>query len=121
MCTALLDDVQAAEPNPKRKLPLSERRLAANRANAQKSTGPRTKEGKSRSRMNALKHGMCSASPLLPNECPATFETIKAELDQEFQPNTALSKTLFDQFIRSVWATHRLADIERELFVEEHK
>src|SRR5687768_14952071 len=88
MSDTLLEDAQAveAEPKPKRKLPLSAKRLAANRANAQKSTGPRTKEGKSRSRMNALKHGMCSSSPLLPNECPATFETIKAELDQEFQP-----------------------------------
>jgi hypothetical protein len=36
-------------------------RLAANRANAQKSTGPKTPEGKDRSRKNALKHGLCSA------------------------------------------------------------
>ena len=36
-------------------------RLAANRLNAQKSTGPRTEEGKSRSRANALKHGLCAS------------------------------------------------------------
>jgi hypothetical protein len=37
---------------------ISEARLAANRENAKKSTGPRTQEGKERSRQNALKHGM---------------------------------------------------------------
>ena len=35
-------------------------RLAANRANARISTGPRTPEGKERSRANALKHGLCA-------------------------------------------------------------
>ncbi len=40
-----------------RRHPLSERELAARRANAQRSTGPRTARGKARSRLNALKHG----------------------------------------------------------------
>ena len=31
--------------------------LAANRANAQKSTGPRTAGGKARARLNRLRHG----------------------------------------------------------------
>jgi len=36
----------------------SPRRIAANRANAQRSTGPRTATGKEKSRRNALKHGL---------------------------------------------------------------
>jgi hypothetical protein len=39
----------------------SARRLAANRENAIKSTGPRTGQGKSRSRGNALRHGFAAA------------------------------------------------------------
>src|SRR5687768_9924012 len=37
---------------------VSERKLAANRANAQKSTGPRTEAGKRNASLNALTHGL---------------------------------------------------------------
>src|SRR5438309_1982354 len=40
---------------------VSEARIAANRRNAQKSTGPKTEEGKQCSRANALKHGLCAS------------------------------------------------------------
>ena len=42
---------------PKR---VSERQLAANRANAQRSTGPRPPEGKAASARTRLKHGILS-------------------------------------------------------------
>ncbi|MGA2497773.1 MAG: hypothetical protein ABSH20_08535, partial [Tepidisphaeraceae bacterium] len=48
-------------------------RTAANRLNAQKSTGPRTAAGKAKSALNALKHGLTSQSPLLPTENPADY------------------------------------------------
>ena len=46
--------------------PISDRKLRANRANARRSTGPRTKAGKAASRRNALKHGILSYSVDLP-------------------------------------------------------
>lgn len=49
------------------KRPISERKLLANRANAQRSTGPRTESGKEASRRNALKHGILSRSLDLPS------------------------------------------------------
>ena len=41
----------------------SERQIAANRRNAQKSTGPKTQAGRERSRMNALTHGLSRTLP----------------------------------------------------------
>jgi hypothetical protein len=47
-------------------MPTSDARIAANRLNAQHSTGPKTDEGKERSRANALKHGLTGAGIVLP-------------------------------------------------------
>src|SRR5260370_19652097 len=53
---------------------VSERRIAANRANALKSTGPKSAAGKARSRRNALKHGMTSRGDVLPPEDEVLFK-----------------------------------------------
>jgi hypothetical protein len=47
--------------------------IERNLSNAKLSTGPRTAEGKNRSRMNALKHGLTARTVLLPDEKPAEF------------------------------------------------
>jgi len=73
----------------------SPERLAANRANALKSTGPKTPEGKASSRRNGLKHGLTGAGVALPNEDAAEvarrFETIGQELDPKTEMGRALA------------------------------
>jgi hypothetical protein len=68
---------------------VSEAKLAANRRNAQKSTGPRTPEGKDRSRLNALDHGCCAKTLILPGEEPEELERRQAAWSARFQPREA--------------------------------
>jgi hypothetical protein len=51
-------DQRPQEPETNGAKPISEKKLEANRRNAQQSTGPRTEEGKRTSSMNPLKHGL---------------------------------------------------------------
>jgi hypothetical protein len=47
--------------------------IIANQANAQRSTGPRTVEGKQASSANATSHGLTSRSTVLPGEDPEEY------------------------------------------------
>jgi len=58
----------STDPTATPETKISERRLAANRANAQLSTGPRTEEGKAVSSLNAVKTGLCGRIVLVPSE-----------------------------------------------------
>src|SRR5258705_440551 len=58
-------------------MPVSDRKLRANRANAQKSTGPKTNEGKQRSSQNASTHALFSRELLLSHEDQLIFHTLR--------------------------------------------
>src|SRR3954454_7806729 len=61
-----------AGAKPKREI--SPARLAANRTNSLRSTGPRTPLGKSVSKLNGLVHGMRAESDILPGEDPRELQ-----------------------------------------------
>jgi hypothetical protein len=66
--------------------PLSEARLAANRENAQKSCGPVTAEGKAKSRLNAVTHGLTGATVLFANaDDAANYALHVADYEQQLQ------------------------------------
>ena len=70
--------------------PISEARRTANRQNALKSTGPKTLEGKARSRENAVKHGLTGAGIALPVEDQAEVALRFAAIQEELVPATIL-------------------------------
>ena len=89
--TAVAGALGVVSPNPETQLAVvPSKRVLANRRNAQKSTGPRTPEGKARSKRNALKHGLlakeiflaCRFNPEARNE----FETLLSQLQEAYAP-----------------------------------
>ena len=60
--------------------------IQANRLNAQKSTGPRTAEGKERASQNAVKHGLLAREAVIQGEDPAEFEIYREGMIQDAGP-----------------------------------
>ncbi|MEO8371585.1 MAG: hypothetical protein ABI806_20525 [Candidatus Solibacter sp.] len=89
--------------------------LTANRANAQRSTGPRSVEGKSVSRFNALQHGVDAASIALPGEDPAAYQALVDAYDQTYPLHTVMHRFLVDNLIRADWHKRRLQPLEAGL------
>src|SRR5690242_11435442 len=89
----------------------SDRKVAANRRNAQKSTGPRTPSGKTIASMNALKHGLCSRKPLIPGENEAEFTQFTEEWVEELRPAGARQRMLAADIILAAWQLLRVAQL----------
>jgi hypothetical protein len=96
----------------------SEARLAANRANAQHSTGPRTPEGKDRVSQNAVKHGLHSAKPLIRENERETYELFEAELYDAIQPVGAIEEDLFAKLLHSSWCLRRIRELEDAVILD---
>ena len=73
---------------------ISAARLEANRQNAQRSTGPKTVEGKERSRRNSLKHGLTGAGIVLPTEDLPAIEARFADFEADLQPTGGVARFL---------------------------
>jgi hypothetical protein len=95
------------------------KQIEANRLNAQKSTGPRTSEGKAVSRFNALKAGIDASAEAIPGEDPEELRALAAEYYQRFTPDRPEHYALVDALISSDWLLRRLRKIEAQLWRRE--
>lgn len=84
----------------------------ANRRNALKSTGPKSKEGKAKSRMNALKHGLTGKQVVIPGEDPEEFEMLLSQLMQEHDPQSMLETSLVELIAGAIWRLKRIPQFE---------
>jgi hypothetical protein len=88
--------------------PISERKLAANRANAKKSTGPRTPQGKRRSSMNGLLHGLTAKrTVVLPTEDRRDFECFARAMRADLRPRGAVQALIVGEVIEAAWKLRR--------------
>ncbi len=93
----------------------SPRRLAANRANAQKSTGPRTLAGKVKSSLNAVKTGLTGHTVLLPQEDVTLYQAHVARFHEELKPVGELETNTVQSLADTQWRLNRIPGLESAL------
>ena len=83
-------------------------KIASAIRNAQKSTGPKTSEGKRASRMNAIKHGMTAKTVLLPEENPAEFKQLMVGWFDSMKPQDQSEASLVERAVYTLWQIDRV-------------
>jgi hypothetical protein len=96
----------------------SEKQIAANRANAKRSTGPNTSGGKTRSRMNAWKHGLRAEKIVIAGEDAEDLQAIQRELWEEHQPERGMESLLVERLAHYAWRMRRAIVFEAALLAE---
>ena len=89
-------------------MPLSEKKLAANRANAKKSTGPTSIAGRRNSSRNATRHGILADVVLLEGESRERFIALVNSVTDEFRPETPTEITLVQKIAVAHWRQMRI-------------
>jgi hypothetical protein len=108
-----------SQPTTTKKQP-SDARLRANRRNAQKSTGPKTPEGKTRSALNATRHGILSHVIHLPEEEMNSYNEFTNRYVASLAPVGAVETELANSCADLQFRLHRLAAAEHNLFAIGH-
>jgi len=93
----------------------SEAQIAANRLNAQQSTGPRTARGKAALARNALKHGLTAKTVVLFDESKIAFERFHQAQALDFEPRTEGECALVEQIAILAWRLQRASRAEAAL------
>jgi hypothetical protein len=96
----------------------SKRQTQANQKNAQLSTGPTTPEGKAVCAANAITHGFSAQATLLPSESSAEFHAFLDAFQDEFQPQTALERSLVRHLADADWRLRRAATFETAVLLQ---
>ena len=94
---------------------ISEAQLAANRANAAHSTGPRTEEGQKRSSLNAMKHGLTGRTVLLPREKKQDYDAFSQEIFDQLKPANPMEREKVQLIVDQQWRLRRAAAMENAL------
>jgi hypothetical protein len=93
----------------------SEQQMAANRQNAARSTGPKTDVGKSKSRLNAIKHGLLSDLAFVPSlDRREDWDRFRDDLLGSLQPDGGLEWLLAERVVAAAWRLARVARYERD-------
>ena len=94
----------------------TQQQIDANRQNAQKSTGPKTPEGKAAISQNALTHGLTAENACINGEDKDEFDASLQSFQDEFKPVGPLQTLLVEQIAMAAWRLSRIRTLETGLF-----
>lgn len=92
------------------------KQVEANRANARKSTGPRTLEGKQQSRCNAVRHGLTAETVIGALEDAQDYQAFEAAVIADYDAQSAVERELVLRLASLLWRLRRASTMETGLF-----
>ena len=92
------------------------RQWQANRRNAAKSTGPITREGKERSRCNAVRHGLTAETVIGALEDAVDYKAFEAAIIADYDATSAVERELVLRLASLLWRLRRATTMETGLF-----
>jgi hypothetical protein len=94
----------------------TEAQINANRSNAQKSTGPRTPEGKAKVAQNAIKHGLLALQAVIAGEDDEEFDRYRNQMYAELAPVGLVQERLVERLVGLSWRLQRAEWFGTEAF-----
>jgi hypothetical protein len=92
------------------------RQIEANRRNARLSTGPVTDEGKRRSRLNAVRHGLTAETVIDALEDAEDYAAFEMSVTADYDAQSAVERELVLRLASLLWRLRRATTIESGLF-----
>ncbi len=107
---------QTGESETTERRPISDAKLAANRANAQKSTGPKDPALKKKVSMNALRHGLTSARAYQPGDSVEDYDYLINSHHERYAPETDAETELVQTISENAWRILKVAPEEAAIY-----
>ncbi len=92
----------------------TEAQILANRRNAQKSTGPRSREGKTAVSQNAVQHGLSARQAIISSESQADFDLYREQMLAELAPASPMESMLAERIVTLSWRLKRVCRIQNQ-------
>src|SRR5262249_5782393 len=93
--------------------------IRASQQNGQRSQGPITREGRARSKMNALRHGLCAGTVLLPDDDAHEFAQRFAAWCVDLDPQSDIETYLVGDLVTASWKLDRCRRVEALTLTEQ--
>ncbi|MBW8039452.1 MAG: hypothetical protein FVQ85_05580 [Planctomycetes bacterium] len=92
----------------------TEAQTLANRLNAQKSTGPCSRQGKAAASQNSVKHGLFASQTVISSENQADFDLYRDRILSELAPDSPMESMLSERIVTLSWRLKRVGRIQNQ-------